>query len=75
MTKGKGKAQVAETWGRVASVDDVCELVGQLEIVIQPSRYYVPEGEGIRAFRSANVLENKVSDKDWVYLSREAQSR
>ena len=70
MTKGKREAQVVEAWGRVASVDDVCEQVS-VGIVIQPSRYYVSEGEGIRAFRSANVLENKVSDKDWVYLSRE----
>jgi type I restriction enzyme S subunit len=28
----------------------------------------------VRAFRSANVLENRVNDKDWVYLSKEGHA-
>ncbi|MHB8210512.1 MAG: restriction endonuclease subunit S [Acidithiobacillus sp.] len=56
-------------WRRV-HVADVCDTVS-VGIVIQPSQYYVEAGEGIRAFRSANVGENRVVDRDWVYLSPE----
>lgn len=56
-------------WRRV-HVADVCETVS-VGIVIQPSRYYVAPGQGIRAFRSANVGESRIVDRDWVYLSPE----
>ncbi|MCB1874910.1 MAG: restriction endonuclease subunit S, partial [Chromatiales bacterium] len=56
-------------WKKVHVVD-VCETVS-VGIVIQPSQYYVDAGEGIRAFRSANVGENRIVDRDWVYLSPE----
>lgn len=55
---------------RKTTVDEVCEQVS-VGIVIQPSKYYVPEGKGVRAFRSANVLENRVKNSDWVFLSHE----
>jgi len=51
-------------------VADVCETVS-VGIVIQPSQYYVAASQGIRAFRSANVGENRIVDRDWVYLSQE----
>lgn len=54
---------------RHASVEEICETVS-VGIVIKPSQYYVTNGEGVRAFRSANVGENKVVDRDWVYLSK-----
>lgn len=57
------------TWMRV-HVADVCETVS-VGIVIQPSQYYVAASQGIRAFRSANVGENRIVDRDWVYLSSE----
>jgi type I restriction enzyme S subunit len=56
-------------WKKVHVVD-VCDTVS-VGIVIQPSQYYVEAGEGIRAFRSANVGENRIVDRDWVYLSPE----
>lgn len=56
-------------WRRV-HVADVCETVS-VGIVIQPSQYYVASSQGIRAFRSANVGENRIVDRDWVYLSPE----
>lgn len=57
-----------EGW-RNATVEEVCQRVS-VGIVIKPSQYYVETGEGIRAFRSANIGENKVVDRDWVYLSK-----
>jgi type I restriction enzyme, S subunit len=57
-----------EGW-RHASVEEICDRVS-VGIVIKPSQYYVENGEGVRAFRSANIGENKVVDRDWVYLSR-----
>lgn len=56
-------------WKKIHVVD-VCDTVS-VGIVIQPSQYYVEAGEGIRAFRSANVGENRIIDRDWVYLSPE----
>jgi type I restriction enzyme, S subunit len=56
-------------WRRV-HVADVCEMVS-VGIVIQPSQYYVEASKGVRAFRSANVGENRIVDRDWVYLSPE----
>lgn len=56
-------------WRRV-HVADVCETVS-VGIVIKPSQYYVAPSQGIRAFRSANVGENRIVDRDWVYLSPE----
>lgn len=61
--------QKPATWRRV-HVADVCETVS-VGIVIQPSQYYVEPGQGIRAFRSANVGESRIVDRDWVYLSPE----
>jgi type I restriction enzyme S subunit len=57
-----------EGW-RHATVEEICQRVS-VGIVIKPSQYYVEDGEGIRAFRSANIGENKVFDRDWVYLSK-----
>lgn len=58
-----------EGWQR-KTVEEICERVS-VGIVIQPAQYYVPNGDGVKTFRSANVGENRVVDTDWVYLSRE----
>ena len=60
-------------WTRT-HVADVCETVS-VGIVIQPSQYYVEADHGVRAFRSANVGENRVIDRDWVYLSPEGHKK
>ena len=60
-------------WTRT-HVADVCEAVS-VGIVIQPSQYYVEAAQGVRAFRSANVGENRVIDRDWVYLSPEGHKK
>lgn len=65
----KPAPQKPALWRRV-HVSDVCETVS-VGIVIQPSQYYVAPDQGIRAFRSANVGENRIVDRDWVYLSHE----
>lgn len=63
----------ANQWRQVR-VEHVCETVS-VGIVIQPTQYYVSADYGIRAFRSANVGENKVIDRDWVYLSPEGHKK
>lgn len=60
----------AKSGWRHVNVEDVCETVS-VGIVVQPTQYYVSPEDGVRAFRSANVGENRVVDRDWVYLSRE----
>ncbi|MBT9291812.1 restriction endonuclease subunit S [Prosthecodimorpha staleyi] len=54
-------------------VEEICERVS-VGIVIKPSQYYVDEGQGVRAFRSANVAENRIVDENWVYLSPEGHA-
>ena len=51
-----------------ARVEQVCDTVS-VGIVIKPAQYYTSADVGVRAFRSANVGENKIIDRDWVYLT------
>lgn len=55
------------------SVEEICERVS-VGIVVKPSQYYVEEGQGVRAFRSANIAENRIVDDNWVYLSPEGHA-
>ena len=54
--------------GQPYTVKDVCKEI-KVGIVIKPSQYYTDEQVGMKAFRSANVREFHVEDKNWVYLS------
>lgn len=51
-------------------VKDVCKEI-KVGIVIKPSQYYTDASQGVKAFRSANVREFHINDKEWVYLSYE----
>lgn len=53
---------------------DVCKSIN-VGVVIKPSEYYVAEGDGVRAFRSANVREGFINNSDWVYFSREGHEK
>ena len=64
---GKKGVAMVEGWRRL-TVEEICEQVS-VGIVIKPSQYYVDEERGIKAFRSANISENKIINRDWVYLS------
>jgi type I restriction enzyme S subunit len=50
------------------SVHEICERVS-VGIVIKPSQYYVNDGNGVKAFRSANIGEGYVRDGNWVTIS------
>ena len=63
---------MVEGWRRL-TVEEICERVS-VGIVVKPSQYYVDDDDGIKAFRSANISENKIVDKDWVYLSPEGHA-
>ncbi|ATX65298.1 restriction endonuclease subunit S [Roseinatronobacter bogoriensis] len=64
---------VPEGWDVVAA-NTICERIS-VGIVVKPKDYYVPEGEGIRAFRSANVREGAIEDRNWVYISDEGHRK
>ena len=51
-------------------IKDVCNEI-KVGIVIKPSQYYTTLESGIKAFRSANVREFYIDDKDWVFLSKD----
>ncbi len=59
---------------QTASVRSVCTQVS-VGIVVNPSHFYVPDGKGVRAFRSGNVRENAVQDDKWAYLSEEGHRK
>ena len=61
-----------EGW-QYAPVEEICETVS-VGIVVRPAQYYVPNGQGVRAFRSTNIGEGKVVDREWVYLSEEGHA-
>ena len=58
---------VPNGWDLVEA-QDICQRIS-VGIVVKPKDYYVPEGEGVRAFRSANVREGYVEDSNWTYIS------
>ena len=54
-------------------IDEVSEVgVG---VVIKPSEYYTEENNGIKTFRSLNIGEMYVKDKDWVYFTKEGNDK
>lgn len=58
---------VPNGWDLVEA-QDICQRIS-VGIVVKPKDYYVPENEGVRAFRSANVREGYVEDSNWTYIS------
>lgn len=62
-----------EGWKRV-TVEESCSVVS-VGIVVNPSHYYVEETEGVKAFRSQNVRENRVNEQNWAYISAEGQKK
>ena len=64
---------VPEGW-EVVAANTICERIS-VGIVVKPKDYYVSEGEGIRAFRSANVREGAIEDRNWVYISNEGHRK
>ncbi|MDE5249099.1 restriction endonuclease subunit S [Klebsiella pneumoniae] len=63
---------VPKGWSSVQA-QDVCKSIS-VGVVIKPTQYYVPEGYGVKAFRSANVREGFINDSDWVYFSHEGHA-
>ncbi|MGC5075109.1 restriction endonuclease subunit S, partial [Escherichia coli] len=63
---------VPKGWSSVQA-QDVCKSIS-VGVVIKPTQYYVHEGYGVKAFRSANVREGFINDSDWVYFSHEGHA-
>ncbi len=61
---------VPKEW-EVLPCDSLCERIC-VGIVIQPTQYYATEG--VPAFRSANVREDGVDPKNFVYISEESNN-
>ncbi len=59
---------VPASW-EVVKCEEVCERIS-VEIVVKPSSYYVPEG--VPAFRSQNVREDRIQPEPTVYISEES---
>lgn len=54
--------KLASEWAS-ANAEDVCEKVS-VGIVIEPSKHYTSDPNGVRAFRSANVRAGKINDSN-----------
>ncbi len=59
-----------ESW-KVVRCEDVCHTIS-VGIVVKPSSYYVKEG--VPAFRSQNVREDRIQPEPMVYISEEANN-
>lgn len=56
---------------KIENIADIC--VG---IVIKPSQYYTSDTKsGIKAFRSLNIGEMYIKNKDWVYFTEEGHQK
>ncbi len=53
----------------IFSIKQVCHDI-KVGIVIKPAQYYTDSRSGVPAFRSANIREFHIQDKDWVNLSK-----
>lgn len=62
--------EIPENW-RWVRLGDISESVN-VGIVIRPSRYYVPQGQGTPAFRNCNIQQGFIDDGEWVYLNADA---
>jgi len=61
---------VPESW-EVVRCEDVCDTIS-VGIVVKPSSYYV--ANGVPAFRSQNVREDRIQPEPMVYISEEANN-
>ena len=61
---------IPESWDLVRC-EDVCDTIS-VGIVVKPSSYYVPDG--VPAFRSQNVREDRIQAEPMVYISQEANN-
>ncbi len=64
--------KVPKDWA-CPNAEDICEKVS-VGIVIEPSKHYTSDPDGIRAFRSANVRAGKINDSTWVRLSQQGHA-
>lgn len=64
---------IPEGW-REATAEELCSRIS-VGIVIKPTQYYVDEGQGVRAFRSANIGEGFVRDSDWIHISHDGHAK
>jgi type I restriction enzyme S subunit len=62
--------EIPEEW-EIKPAEQLCTRIA-VGIVIKPTQYYVKSG--IPCFRSANVQEGYVQDRDWVYISEESNN-
>lgn len=60
--------EIPESW-EITTASEVCAQIS-VGIVVQPAQYYVESG--VKCFRSANVREGYIEDKNWVYISPES---
>ena len=58
-------------WRNVQIKNVCCDV--KVGIVITPSKYYTTPELGTPAFRSANVSEFFIEDKDWVFINEEGK--
>jgi len=61
---------IPESWDLVRC-EDVCDTIS-VGIVVKPSSYYV--SDGVPAFRSQNVREDRIQPEPMVYISEEANN-
>jgi len=63
------KEGIPKDWN-LLQLKDACENI-KVGVVIKPAQYYTDSENGIKAFRSANVRENRINDTNWVYFNKE----
>ena len=63
---------IFDKW-KVITISDISDVgVG---VVIKPADYYTDANNGIKTFRSLNVGEMYIKDKDWVYFTNEGNDK
>jgi type I restriction enzyme S subunit len=56
------------------TVEEACEKVS-VGIVVKPAQYYTSPANGVRCFRSLNIGEGTINNRDWVYITPEGDEK
>lgn len=68
-----GGSQDLDKW-KCCHINEIAKVT--VGVVVKPTRFYTDDAqEGVKAFRSLNIREMEINDKDWVYFTKDGNAQ
>lgn len=68
-----GGSQDLDKW-KCCHINEIAKVT--VGVVVKPTRFYTDDvQEGVKAFRSLNIREMEINDKDWVYFTKDGNAQ